>query len=210
MYYILYDLKTLKVKQIYTKPLTAKVCDNFYDINGIAEYDGELPKNDWLSVDNVREEVEKWTEKETQYKTITELEPQEQWCIVYEEVTVEDENGNPIQVTVPKRVKQIVDVEVEKEVAEEVEVERTKTHIVCDLVAHFYPKVELTEEQKLEREKQRLRKLREKECFELVNRGELWYKRLTDEQKAELDVWYQSWLDVTETFIIPTKPLWLS
>lgn len=171
MYYILYDLKTLKVKQIYTKPLTAKVCDNFYDINGIAEYHGinGLPKGDWLSVDNVHEEVETWKEKQV--------------------IDNYDDNGNVI--------------------TEEVEVERTKKHIVCDLVVHFYPKVELTEEQKLEREKQRLRKLREKECFELINRGELWYKRLTDEQKAELDVWYQSWLDVTETLEIPNKPDWL-
>ena len=106
--YILYDLKTLKVKQIYTKPLTAKVCDNFYDINGIAEYNGEIPKGDWLSVDNVHEEIETWTEKQV--------------------IENYDDNGNVI--------------------AQEIEVERTKTHIVCDLVAHFYPKIELTEEQK--------------------------------------------------------------
>ena len=146
--YILYNKKSLKVEYIYTKPLTVKVCDNFYEINGIAEYKGELPKGDYLVVSNVHEEVETWKEKQTQYKTITELEPQEQWKVVYEEKEDIDEDGNPIIYKVPKRVKQIVNVEVEKEVEEEVEVEKSKTHIVCDLVAHFYPKVELNEQNK--------------------------------------------------------------
>ena len=209
MYYILYDLKTLKVKRVYTKPLTAKVCDNFYEINSIAEYKGELPKNDWLTVDNVHEEIETWKEKQTQVKTITELEPREVQKVVFEEKETFDENGVQVTFKVPKVIEETIEVEVEKEVEEEIEVEKSKTHVVCDLVAHFYPKTELTEEQKLEREKKRLRQLREKECFALVNRGELWYKRLTDEQKAELDVWYQSWLDVTETLEIPNKPDWL-
>ncbi len=100
MYYILYNRQTLKVEMIYDKPLTAKVCDNFYEINGIAEYHGEIPKNNWLTVDNIREEIETWKEKE----------PNEQ--------------------------------------GKEVEVIYSKKHIVCDLVAHFYPKRELTEEQK--------------------------------------------------------------
>lgn len=115
MYYILYNKQTLKVQHIYAKPLTAKVCDNFYDINGIAEYNGELPKGDYLVVSNVHEKVEKWKEKQV--------------------IENYDDNGNVV--------------------AEEIEVEKSKTHIVCDLVAHFYPKVELTEEQKaLQKENQ--------------------------------------------------------
>ena len=173
MYYILYRLDNLKVMHYDTKPLK----EQDWNVYGKAEYKGELPKNDWLTVTNIREEVEKWKEKERVHKV--------------------DENEQPIY------------NEQGEWVYEEIEVEKSKTHIVCDLVAHFYPKIELTEEQKLEREKQRLRKLREKECFELINRGELWYKRLTDEQKAELDGWYQAWLDVTETLEIPNKPDWL-
>lgn len=61
----------------------------------------------------------------------------------------------------------------------------------------------------LETKKQALRQLREKECYAFVNRGEVWYKRLTEEQKTEFDIWYQSWLDVTKTFVIPNKPFWL-
>lgn len=54
-----------------------------------------------------------------------------------------------------------------------------------------------------------LRKQREVECFSIINRGELWYDRLTEEQKSELGVWYQAWLDVTDTKAVPDRPAWL-
>lgn len=54
-----------------------------------------------------------------------------------------------------------------------------------------------------------LRNQREVECFPIINRGKLWYDKLTTEQIAELNKWYNAWLDVTETRIIPTKPSWL-
>lgn len=54
-----------------------------------------------------------------------------------------------------------------------------------------------------------IRYLRERECFSVINRGSLWYDTLTDEQKEELKVWYHDWLDVTETKIVPDKPIWL-
>lgn len=51
---------------------------------------------------------------------------------------------------------------------------------------------------------------RQKECFNIIdNRSQMWYNHLTQEQKNELDIWYQAWLDVTETHIIPVKPEWL-
>ena len=55
-----------------------------------------------------------------------------------------------------------------------------------------------------------LRRQREHECFPIINRGELWYKKLTSEQTAELDTWYQAWLDVTETKEVPVQPEWIS
>lgn len=60
-----------------------------------------------------------------------------------------------------------------------------------------------------EEEKNILRIKREQECYPIINRGQLWYSRLTDEQKQELDVWYTAWLDVTETKVIPERPSWL-
>lgn len=61
----------------------------------------------------------------------------------------------------------------------------------------------------LEGQKNEIRQNRERECFSYINRGALWYSKLTDEQKAELETWYQEWLDAPETMVIPEKPEWL-
>lgn len=55
-----------------------------------------------------------------------------------------------------------------------------------------------------------LRDQRKYECFPYINRGELWYETLSETQVTELNVWYNAWLDVTETLVIPEKPLWLT
>lgn len=60
-----------------------------------------------------------------------------------------------------------------------------------------------------EQELDKLRYVREKECFSIINRGQPWYSKLTTEQKSELDAWYDKWLNVTETKVIPQKPSWL-
>ncbi len=54
-----------------------------------------------------------------------------------------------------------------------------------------------------------LRQRREKECFSVINRGQAWYNSLSSEQSAELQEWYQAWLNVTETKEIPEKPDWI-
>lgn len=54
-----------------------------------------------------------------------------------------------------------------------------------------------------------IRQRRERECFSIINRGQLWYERLTEEQSIELKNWYQAWLDATTTRVVPTKPAWL-
>lgn len=55
-----------------------------------------------------------------------------------------------------------------------------------------------------------LRKQREKVCFDVINRGQIWYATLTDQQIMELNGWYKEWLDVTVTLVEPTAPSWLS
>ena len=60
-----------------------------------------------------------------------------------------------------------------------------------------------------ERKLAELRHKREKQCFPYINRGQLWYSKLTDEQKSELDAWYQAWLNVTDTMVVPDMPAWL-
>lgn len=54
-----------------------------------------------------------------------------------------------------------------------------------------------------------LRNQREEECFSVINRGALWYDKLTNEQKEELSSWYEEWLNAPETGIIPSKPTWI-
>ena len=58
-------------------------------------------------------------------------------------------------------------------------------------------------------QQQDIRKQREKECFPVINRGALWYNKLTETQKQELSAWYEEWLDAPETGVIPTAPAWL-
>jgi len=54
-----------------------------------------------------------------------------------------------------------------------------------------------------------LRRIREVECFSIVNRGKLWYNTITESQLKELEKWYKEWLDVTKTKKVPQKPKWL-
>ena len=56
---------------------------------------------------------------------------------------------------------------------------------------------------------QELRARRELECFSIVNRGQAWYDLLSEDQRIELSNWYQAWLNVTETMVVPEKPLWI-
>jgi len=57
--------------------------------------------------------------------------------------------------------------------------------------------------------KDRLRIKRKEECFEIINRGKLWYDTLSEEQIAELRNWYKSWLDITQSKTEPKKPEFL-
>lgn len=54
-----------------------------------------------------------------------------------------------------------------------------------------------------------IRQRRQIECFPYINRGRLWYAKLSDEQLIELSKWYDAWLNATETLIIPKKLKWL-
>ena len=55
-----------------------------------------------------------------------------------------------------------------------------------------------------------IRAKRQKICFSVVNRGQIWYEELTAEQLAELREWYHAWLDATETLVEPETPEWLN
>lgn len=83
----------------------------------------------------------------------------------------------------------------------EVELDNYNNYVVVSMTEGVENILEMTEND--------YRYQREIECFPIINRGILWYERLTTEQKEELNIWYQAWLDVTETKFIPEKPTWL-
>lgn len=60
-----------------------------------------------------------------------------------------------------------------------------------------------------EAKKAEFRKLRAKECFPIINRGQFWFDTLTSEQTEELKTWYAAWLNVTQTLAVPERPAWL-
>ena len=56
-----------------------------------------------------------------------------------------------------------------------------------------------------------IRERRQIECFDFVdNRSQLWWEHLSEEQKNELNEWYEAWLAAPETKIIPEKPSWIN
>ena len=67
-----------------------------------------------------------------------------------------------------------------------------------------------TAEELVEQQRETLRARRAAECFPIVNRGALWYDKLTAEQKLELSVWYEKWLDAPQTLYAPVAPSWIS
>jgi hypothetical protein len=62
----------------------------------------------------------------------------------------------------------------------------------------------------------KLRRKRKWYCFNIINRGQVWYNTLTEQEQEELQEWYQEWLDITsdpdlnlDNPILPTPPAWL-
>lgn len=91
---------------------------------------------------------------------------------------------------------------------------QTETIVVNDKIAYkIISKQQLSLEDMLSNVRQR----RQLECFNIINRGQLWYNNLSDSQIKELKKWYQEWLDITKKCkvgidiesIIPTTPKWL-
>lgn len=93
--------------------------------------------------------------------------------------------------------------------------EQFNSHFIQNYKAYQYINNQLifdeNYQQKLieEDNKERIRTLRETECFTKIDRSPMWYASLTTEQIQELEQWYQEWLDAPETLEIPNKPEWL-
>lgn len=115
-----------------------------------------------------------------------------------------DENGFVLEMSIAGNIGGI-EVELPQDVADYMENFRAYQLIDGKLLKNEEYAIVLIEE----KEKTQLRRLRESECFKIVNRGILWYNTLTEEQKQELNAWYHQWLDVTETLVIPENLKWI-
>ena len=69
--------------------------------------------------------------------------------------------------------------------------------------------VPYTEEELNEIKRADIRRRRVSECFAVINRGKLWYDRLTVTEEIELTDWYNAWLDAPETLVVPERPAWI-
>lgn len=94
-------------------------------------------------------------------------------------------------------------------------IKRTKSIYNEETKSYYTIEFQLTEEQyKIEQqillnhEVSQIRAKRD-ECFRIVNRGQVWYNTLNEEQKNELQLWYEAWLDAPETKNIPIIPKWI-
>lgn len=80
---------------------------------------------------------------------------------------------------------------------------------IHDVDKFKYVNGELVLERDFQKYAEYLRDIRKVRCFDIINRGKFWYNKLSEEQIVELNAWYQAWLDVTNTYVIPKTPSWL-
>ena len=96
-----------------------------------------------------------------------------------------------------------------KDVKKVWDVEPVQAQAAYDETVDIHVYIPYTADELTKRAKDKLRARRAAECFPVINRGQLWYDKLTAEQRSELSEWYEAWLDVTETMTVPEMPGWI-
>lgn len=130
------------------------------------------------------------------------LDEEKRLVSIAEQVIESEQNFTPLELT-PEEFLQAVSGLGRNKVAE---INGVNKLIVCPP-----SEAELAAEEEFERVARiaTLRARREKECFTIINRGQMWYEMLDEMQKQDLRDWYRQWLDVTVTQVVPNKPYWL-
>lgn len=130
------------------------------------------------------------------------LDEEKRLISIAEQVIESEQNFTPLELT-PEEFLQAVSGLGRNKVAE---INGVNKLIVCPP-----SEAELAAEAEFERVARiaTLRARREKECFTIINRGQMWYEMLDEMQKQDLRDWYRQWLDVTVTQVVPNKPYWL-
>lgn len=194
--YILFDKETKRVIGMNNEPFVS------YSSNlELAEYKGEIPNNDYLTVDNLREETETWTEKTPVYDTVTKKVTEKKRLLIIEPVELKDasgevcldENGSVIMTEIYKWVEEPIEIEVDSyEVVDEIEEEKSRTYLTCDLVANFNPAP--TQEQLAKQQAKiaikNLKMQLEATDYQAIKYAEGW---LTEEEYAPIKEQRQTW-----------------
>jgi hypothetical protein len=167
----------------------------------LAEYKGEIPNNDYLTVDNLREETETWTEKTPVYDTVTKKVTEKKRLLIIEPVELKDasgevcldENGSVIMTETYEWVEEPIEIEVDSyEVVDEIEEEKSRTYLTCDLVANFNPAP--TQEQLAKQQAKiaikNLKMQLEATDYQAIKYAEGW---LTEEEYAPIKEQRQAW-----------------
>ena len=61
----------------------------------------------------------------------------------------------------------------------------------------------------IDEQKNIIRRLRKNRVFPIINRSQMWFNSLTEEQKQDIQIWYQDWLNAPQTLKMPKRPSWL-
>lgn len=103
-----------------------------------------------------------------------------------------------------------------KDLIRVIDVKGVKGEKEYDEVKDILVYIPYTKEELLEIRKEELRDMRNYECFSILNQNFLvgeecvsWFDTLTEKQKKEASEWIQAWRDVTETLVVPERPIWL-
>ena len=96
-----------------------------------------------------------------------------------------------------------------KDLQEVIDVEYQQAKEAWDEYEDVLVYILYTQEELADKRLKEIRSQRESECFPIINRGALWYDKLTEEQKTELSAWYEAWLDAPATGIVPDKLTWV-
>lgn len=117
-----------------------------------------------------------------------------------------DENGYVISYAIEGELLDSIQVETPEDI-ESFESNYSSYKVVDSILVFDADRAQVVRE---EEQQQYIRFLRNRICFPIVNRGNVWYRTLTEEQSEELFQWYQAWLSAPTTMVIPETPSWIT
>ena len=126
--YIIFNNNSKKVNDIFNKE---PKFINKLPTTMVAEYEGEIPQADYLTVFNVQTRVDTWTEPKTIEKEVKKIVPK----VVKKAEPIYDDNGEFVDY---KIFEETIEEEVVEMVEETIEEEKSRHYLTCDLLPNFF------------------------------------------------------------------------